>query len=125
MWTNGPAPGYLFWPPMESADPGKIHWDGSRNNWMGHRQNQVPVVLTRQIAADTAAGFDYVGYHGYAKRRNFELHGVDVKAMCSKPNRPLPAARNSTCSYRGLELPENKHISVDSWFAGCACHMAT
>lgn len=34
LWTNGPAPGLLFWPPVEH----ELHSDGPKNNWMGHRQ---------------------------------------------------------------------------------------
>ncbi len=30
-------------------------------------------VLDKTIEADRLAGFDYIGYHGYAKRRYFEL----------------------------------------------------
>jgi hypothetical protein len=35
LWANGPMPGLLFWPPIE---PGKMHADRHRGNWLGHRQ---------------------------------------------------------------------------------------
>jgi hypothetical protein len=60
---TGPAPGLLFWPPED-----KLESDGSKRNWMGHRQNEVEEILERQMKIDAAQGFDYVGYHGYGKR---------------------------------------------------------
>ena len=35
MWANGPSPGLLFHP-----HEGKLESDGSRKNWLGHRQNE-------------------------------------------------------------------------------------
>jgi hypothetical protein len=35
----------------------------------------VPEAFDRQIVADMAQGYDYVGYHNYAKRRYSELVG--------------------------------------------------
>ena len=35
----------------------------------------VPEVFDRQISADRDQGYDYVGYHSYAKRRYNELVG--------------------------------------------------
>lgn len=35
--------------------------------------NAVPSVLLKQMRADKLQGFDYVAYHGYGKRRYFEL----------------------------------------------------
>ena len=84
-------------------------------------------VLEKQIAADTASGFDYIGYHSYAKRRYFELHAVDVAALCGTVKAPLgitPARINSTCSYRGLKEPEKRDVDVSEWFKGCGCQMA-
>lgn len=68
MWANGAAPGMLFWP-----SSGEIESDGPKANWRGHRQAEVAEVLDKQILADTLQGYDFVGYHSYAKRRYFEL----------------------------------------------------
>lgn len=35
----------------------------------------MPEALIKQMAADRAQGYDYIGYHGYGKRRYFELVG--------------------------------------------------
>jgi hypothetical protein len=35
----------------------------------------VPAVMVKQMEADRAQGYDYVAYHGYGKRRYFELVG--------------------------------------------------
>lgn len=37
----------------------------------------VPRVMVQQMEADGAQGYDFVAYHGYGKRRYFEL--VDRK----------------------------------------------
>jgi hypothetical protein len=42
LWANGPSPGLLFWPPIE---PGKMHADRHKNNWMGHRQADGEICL--------------------------------------------------------------------------------
>lgn len=138
LWTNGPAPGHLFWPPEDEpfTNPQTIHGDSYRNNWMGHRQADVMEVLDKQILADAAAGFAFVGYHSYARRRYFELHGVDIEALCGKTGDPpspsfdrdqaSPTTHNSTCSYKGMERENaaGANHTVESWFAGCGCHMA-
>lgn len=41
----------------------------------------VPRILVQQMEADGAQGYDFVAYHGYGKRRYFEL--VDRKCVCS------------------------------------------
>jgi len=56
-------PGLLFWPPEHQLDS-----DGPKRNWLGHRQAEVEGVLEKQMIADAAQGFHYIGYHGYAKR---------------------------------------------------------
>ena len=35
----------------------------------------MPDVFDKQVTADRAQGYDYVGYHSYAKRRYNELVG--------------------------------------------------
>ena len=133
LWANGPAPGLLFWPPAEpvpAANPARVHWDGMGNKWKGYRHAETMKVLAMQIAADSSSGFDYIGYHSYAKRRFFQLHAVDVAALCGIDKAPLgglaatPARINSTCSYRGLEEPERRNVEVSEWFKGCGCQMA-
>ena len=129
MWTNGPAPGLLFWP--SSADG--LASDGRRGRWMHHRQYQIPSIFDYQIRADRMQGYDYVGYHAYAKRRYSELVGVDLEMLCKNATEP----RNSTCSWRGYEELEVKlkkektagatdvaMRSPEDWFRGCACWMA-
>ena len=37
--------------------------------------------MVRQMEADGAQGYDFVAYHGYGKRRYFEL--VDRKSKCA------------------------------------------
>lgn len=99
MWANGPAPGLQFWPPVDKPE---VQSDGPKSHWVGHRQNEsmelsiafhqlvclsdtcpagstslyaVPAAMARQMEADRAQGYDYVAYHGYGKRRYFELVG--------------------------------------------------
>lgn len=70
MWSNGPMPGLLFWPPI---DQGKISSDKHRTHYMNHRQSEVMQAFERQIAADSYSGYHFIGYHSYAKRRYYEL----------------------------------------------------
>ena len=161
LWANGPAPGLLFWPDRED----ELVSDGFKRSWKGHRQNEgerapaaycllssfyshrpisllaVVQALEQQIQADAAQGYDYVGYHNYAKRRYYEVVGgtccattestltltlitfrsstaVDLETVC----RGQPAPRNTTCSWRGLEPVGGR--APDDWFRGCACYMA-
>jgi len=112
LWANGPMPGLLFWPDATGLDS-----DGAKGNWLSHRQNEVMNVLEKQMLADKAQGFDFVGYHAYARRRYFELPDVDIDAVCLG----IPEPFNTTCSWRGFD--ESKR-NVSSWFHGCACWMA-
>lgn len=114
LWANGPSPGLLFWPQQLNA----LQSDGGKGNWRSHRQNEIAGVLERQIEADKAQGFDFVAYHAYAKRRYFELHQVDVDALCHGTQPP----RNTTCSWNGYD-PSSRNTS--DWFGGCACYMST
>jgi len=113
LWANGPMPGLLFWPPEHQVDS-----DGPKRNWLGHRQAEVEGVLEKQMIADAAQGFHYIGYHGYAKRRYFELHGVDINSLCQNVSLLVT---NTTCSWRGFE---NSNRTVTDWFSGCGCYMA-
>mmetsp|Transcript_34893 Transcript_34893/g.33184 ORF Transcript_34893/g.33184 Transcript_34893/m.33184 type:complete len:394 (-) Transcript_34893:435-1616(-) len=131
LWTNGPAPGMLFYP-----NPANIlRSDGSKSVYMRHRQREVPEAFDKQMEADRLQGYDYIGYHSYAKRRYNELVGPDSDALCKGVAPP----HNSTCSWRGLEeLQElskthklNSTIvypavrNASDWFKGCACYMVT
>ena len=69
------------------------------------------------MEADALQGFDYVGYHNYAKRRYFELVGHDIDEMCKGTALP----DNSTCSWNGLDQKKRKK---QDWFKNCACYMA-
>ena len=40
----------------------------------------VPEAFDKQMEADRAQGYDFVGYHAYAKRRYFEM--VWRKSLC-------------------------------------------
>jgi hypothetical protein len=114
LWANGPLPGLLFWP-----NSGKLESDGPRGNWKGHRQAEVMEVLEKTIASDKQSGFDYIGYHGYAKRRYFELLDPDIDKLCV--NSPNPTIYNSTCSYNGFDVSGK---TFEQWFGGCGCYMA-
>lgn len=100
-------------------------------------------ILEKQITADSAQGYHYIGYHSYAKRRYFELHGgkdnfnfflilvlvlnyfnimiiVDIAELC----RGVAPPRNTTCSWNGLSNDVVNKRTVADWFQGCGCYMA-
>ncbi|KAJ1418986.1 hypothetical protein B484DRAFT_481556 [Ochromonadaceae sp. CCMP2298] len=114
LWANGPAPGLMFWPPVETAP--HLHSDGPKWHWVGHRQSEIPEAMRKQAEADAMQGFDFVAYHGYGKRRYFEMIDADISAVCAG----VPEPRNSTCSWRGLEDdPAMQRIRTpQDWFAG-------
>jgi hypothetical protein len=130
MWTNGPAPGLLYWPKLSDG----LTSDGRKHHWLHHRQRQAGLILDHQILSDRLQGYDYVGYHAYAKRRYSELVGEDLETLCRNVTEP----RNSTCSWRGHEELEISHLrmpaseqglehrprSAEDYFKGCACWMA-
>jgi hypothetical protein len=72
-----------------------------------------------QVKADRLQGYDYVGYHGYAKRRYYELVGPDYEELCMTAPKPS----NTTCSWRGFPERLDKTRTAESWFRGCACFM--
>lgn len=43
LWTNGPSPGELFWPPL--PDP-KLHTDRAKPNWLGHKSEEGELYIT-------------------------------------------------------------------------------
>jgi hypothetical protein len=56
--------------------------------------------MVRQAEADGAQGYDFVAYHGYGKRRYFELVGRKCDALhlllCAMPPR---LCSSSMCVY--------------------------
>lgn len=115
LWANGPAPGLLFHPKPEDG----LASDGPKSVWLGHRGHEVQSAFDRQVAADILQGYDFIGYHAYAKRRYFELWDEDVDAACVH----TPAPLNSTCAYNGHELVAAKR-TLEEYMAGCGCYMA-
>lgn len=115
LWTNGPMPGLQFWPEPD----GKIHSDRHKGNWLGHRAADVPGAFHDQVRGDLMQGYDYVGYHGYAKRRYYELVGPDYEELCQTVPKPV----NTTCSWRGFPERLDKSRSEEDWFRHCACFM--
>ena len=122
LWANGPMPGLIYWP--DPADPMPVlSSDSPKHKWMGgrHTKPEELEILERQMTADSIAGFDFIGYHGYAKRRYFELPGKDVDTLCKDSKEPF----NTTCSYRGLDSIEIRpDRTPQDWFKDCACFMA-
>lgn len=115
LWSNGPAPGLLFRPKPEDG----LASDGPKSVWLGHRGNDVQSAFDRQVAADIMQGYDFIGYHAYAKRRYFELWDEDIDVACKGVAEP----RNSTCAYNGHELVAATR-TLDNYFEGCGCYMA-
>eukprot|EP01038_Epipyxis_sp_PR26KG_P004065 gene4065-5809_t len=115
MWANGPAPGLLFWPPSEYG----LFSDGPKGHWLGHRQQDVMEALEKQMEADILQGYDFIAYHGYGKRRYFEMVDPDIDYLCKDKASPF----NSTCSWRGYDNQKSNR-SVEDWFSNCACYMA-
>lgn len=123
LWTNGPAPGLLYKPDVRP--PRRIVSDSHKQSWASHRQSEVVSVLEKQMLADAAQGYHFVGYHSYAKRRYSEMVGGDLKALCGTAT----VVANTTCSWNGYELSRslNLHsvkIKPDDWFRGCACYLS-
>ena len=122
LWANGPMPGTIYWPdpndpiPILSSDSPKHKWLPNR-----HSKDEELQILERQMAADAIAGFDFIGYHGYAKRRYFELPRTDIETLCGDSKAPF----NTTCSYRGLDTLELRpDRTPQDWFVDCGCYMA-
>lgn len=116
MWANGPMPGLIYTP--DPTDPGPLlNSDAPKWKWSS-RPHEKSKTLFMQMTADKEAGFDYVGYHSYAKRRYFELAKGDIETMCKSVSAPY----NTSCAYAQLEERPDRNIS--NWFAGCACFMA-
>jgi hypothetical protein len=100
----------------------------------------------KQISADHAQGYDYVGYHSYARRRYFEmvqrkkkifptvsfatlfislffvflsLSSADFLQLCGHD--PIPF--NTTCSWKGFDERVDQKRTYESWFQDCGCYM--
>ena len=122
-WANGPAPGLLFWP---GAD--KLESDGHRHVYISARGADSNKYFDKQIAADVLQGYDFIGYHSYAKRRYTEVVWEDLDLLCKS----VAAPRNSTCSWRGIEELNRaldkrglRHRGAGEYFSDCNCWMAT
>lgn len=116
MWANGPMPGMIYTP--DPTDPGPIlNSDAPKWKWtlVSHEKAKT---MFKQMTADLDAGFDYVGYHNYAKRRYFELSKSDIGTLCES----VPQPHNSSCAYDQLKDRPDRNVS--DWFTGCSCFMA-
>jgi len=122
LWTNGPRPGMLYWPdPDDAPTVPLLSSDTMKYKWIAYKQSETISIFTRQMEADRLAGLTYVGYHGYAKRRYYELHRDDVLTLCGDAVEPF----NTSCSYRGLDRVETRpDRTPEDWFRGCGCFMA-
>ena len=67
MWANGPRPGLVYSPPKGSTDLS----DYEKKNYLSLESAEGS--LEKQSFIDRWKGYDYVGYHSYARRRYFEL----------------------------------------------------
>lgn len=122
LWANGPRPGLLYWvdPSDEPVVP-LLSADTAKYKWKSYKKSEELKVFHQQMEADRIAGFDYIGYHTYAKRRYYELHKGDLEHLCKGVAKPF----NTTCSYRGLSMEELRpDRTPQNWFAGCGCFMA-
>ena len=61
LFANGPMPGMTY----NTGDEGSM----GQPTWSRHSKTG----FTQQLAFDHKAGFDYVGYHSYAKRRYYDV----------------------------------------------------
>jgi hypothetical protein len=101
----------------------------------------------KQISADHAQGYDYVGYHSYARRRYYEMvqrkkiflfvffcnsfhflyfvfvflffSSADFLQLCGHD--PIPF--NTTCSWKGFDERVDQKRTYESWFQDCGCYM--
>lgn len=117
IWANGPKPGLLYWPmtPILKSD------HGDKNSWVNAKQatglgiSTLREALDWQIAMDENLGFDFIGYHSYAKRRYYEIPIVDISTKCYDYN-ASSSDINSTCSWKNYH-----HNSTNRWWKGCLC----
>jgi hypothetical protein len=121
LWANGPMPGLIYWPDPNDPIP-LLSSDSPKHKWLSNRgPNEIMETYERQMASDRISGYDFIGYHGYAKRRYFELHKEDIDILCKDSIEPF----NTTCSYRGLDRLEMRpDRTPQDWFKGCGCFMA-
>ena len=120
IWANGPRPGLLYSP----AEDGHFHPDSERDCWKDHRAAEKSQAFEKQMHADAFLGFDFVGYHSYAKRRYYELLHTDIDSFCK--NFVKPNLNMTTCSwneYRNESMfSYNNHETTQSdWWQGCLC----
>lgn len=81
----------------------------------------VPKAMVRQIEADGAQGYDFVAYHGYGKRRYFELvdrkypHIITVPYLIFSSEKRLLYRVCLICwVYNGIHL-----VIVSNYFVFC------
>jgi hypothetical protein len=148
LWANGPSVGRRFWPKNDSfynnpKKSWKIPVDSVMNSpaWLVLVRDGVKNEHPMQQKADAISGYDFVGYHSYAKRRYYEMHVHETeKLACSHlPQGIFPEKntigwpeKNTTCSWSGFEksnktLAYNKFSDTDDeraklWFRDCICY---
>jgi hypothetical protein len=68
LWANGPMPGLLYWPPVDSQGGnvgGKIEPDKHRHVWLGHKQNESKFFLScLMLSSDSSSIVDVCSYEG-------------------------------------------------------------
>lgn len=119
-WANGPKMGMLYTPPQD----GHFHADSNRDVWTDHRAKEKKEAFEKQRHADSMLGFDFIGYHSYAKRRYYELVHTDIDSFCSSSRKPN--INMTTCSWTNYQ--NENHFSYKdhetnqtAWWSNCLC----
>ena len=123
LWANGPKYGMLYTPNRGKS----LHPDSNRDCWTDHTESEKEEAFEKQLYADEHVGFDFVGYHSYAKRRYYELVHTDIDEFCH--GRAPPLAILTSCSWNGYNhsqhLDEFSYFSQTTnktvWWTGCLC----
>jgi hypothetical protein len=109
-FANGPKPGVVY----NGGDEGKT----SGAVWVHDAHG-----FEKQMALDQRAGFAYVGYHNYARKRYYDVSPLDMAGYCSTgipeknsevakkcgvvaPNRSARGGRRLTPMFTGLKSPD-------------------
>ena len=124
LWANGPKYGMLYSPSKGNS----LHADSNRDCWTDHRETDKADAFQKQLYADAHVGFDFVGYHSYAKRRYYELVHTDIDEFCKGGARPVAAF--TSCSWKGYNnnsIDDEKFVyhqhetNKTAWWRGCLC----
>ena len=123
LWANGPKYGMLYTPNRGKS----LHPDSNRDCWIDHTGTEKEEAFKKQLYADEHIGFDFVGYHSYAKRRYYELVHTDIDEFCKGGARPRAAL--TSCSWKGYNNSKNEGnfsyynqtTNQTTWWAGCLC----